>query len=411
MDTRRNISTFLLLTISVVSIGLFSFYSPQKEVEIIEDNYRIEELEDRPVSTTDQIVSFELYEDSENAILHLILSGTYGSIVLSPEMTDTTPVFVIPASFTKKAGTVAYHLVRNKQTIQKGTFKLLPNLEKLGAIETYLGPRSIVANVRDYSMLVSIPTDTLDNLLPDKTEVQLKSQFKTAITTTTHNLSSGVAWKRIFAPLKTGRLSTGSTLENRSSKELIADIFPDTAQDFTIMIENNHSYADGNEIITFKTTQIKDAHDNIMTDGTLVTFYIRDNSGAYWQTNASTVNGYAFAKALHPQSPSTWQINAAINGIAQSPEIKQTFKAIIETIPVRISKNREIVVGPLTSYLGQLVQNGIGVSLEINKMIYKGLTKNGNAQFYLKEEDYPKGEYTFKIKTLGLETIKKITLD
>lgn len=411
MHTPKNFISFLIIAITAMSFGSLSFYSEQEEVVTITSSYRIEEIADRRVSTEEQVVSFLKYDDTGATDLHLLLSGTYGSVVLVPEMKNTNPVFIIPSSFTKHAGTVIYHLIQKGETIQEGAFKLLPDTENLGPIETYLGPRSIVANVRDYTMLVSIPTDTLDNMLPDSTQINLKSQFKNTITTTTHNLSSGMAWKRIFSPLQIGRVSTGSTLGNRSSKELIADVFPDTAQDFTITAAPNHTYADGNEIITFSTSQIRDAHNNVMTDGTLVTFFVQNSSGAYWQTNASTVNGYAFAKALHPQTPSTWQITAAINGIAQSPEIRQKFTAIIETIPVTISENRTVKVGPLTSYLGQLVQNGISVSIEINDTTREGLTENGIVKFYVKEEEFPNGVYTLKVNTLGLEAIKKITLN
>lgn len=411
MSRHKHIISLLGIAAIAVSLGLLSFNKLQADQEVSPEVLLLQPLADRTVSTEEQYLFFQTPESTDITSVQLVLSGTYGSIVITPELLDNKPLFVIPSSFTKHAGVVTYHLVQQEQSLQQGTFNLLPATENLGAVETYLGPRSIVANVRDYTMLVSIPTDTLDNMLPDSTQVLLKSQFKNSITTTDHYLSNGFAWKRIFSPLKTGRLSTGSTLEDRSSKELIADIFPDTAQDFSITTERNHDFADGNEIITFQTTQIKDAQGNVMTDGTLVTFYMKDSDGAQWQTNASTVNGYAFAKALHPQSPSTWQITAAITGIAQSQEIIQDFKSIVKEIPLRIDSKRQVIVGPLTSYLGQLVQDGITVSLHINGVSHEARTRNGKALVPLKKEEYPAGEYSITIKTLGLETTKNIKLD
>lgn len=411
MKNIKNIPVLLLVATVVISILLFSFLKPQQTTQETQGTFKIEKITDTIVSTNEIKVRFEIYDTIREDEIYLIVSGTYGSIILMPEITTKDSIFRIPPVFTKRAGVISYHLVQKGKTIQEGTFKLLPDIQHIGAIETYLGPRSIVANKRDYTMLVSIPTDKLDNMLPDSTQVNLNTQFKNIITTTNHNLSSGFAWKRIAAPLKTGRLSTGSTLQNHSSKELVADVFPDVALDFSITATSNHNYADGNEIITFETTQIKDAHDNIVTDGTLITFFMKDETGAFWQTNASTVNGYALAKALHPQSPSTWKINAAIKGIAQSQEIDQTFTSIIDVIPVTVIQNRNIVVGPLTSYLGQLVQEGIDVSLEINSNSYNLFTKNGEVTFHLKQEDYPKGDYTIIIQTLGHKTTQKITID
>lgn len=410
MSRSKHIIPLLGIAAIAVGLGLLSFHKLQADQEVSPEVLLLQPLADRTVSTEEQYLFFQTPESTDITSVQLVLSGTYGSIVITPELLDNKPLFVIPPSFTKQAGVVTYHLVQQQQSIQQGTFNLLPATENLGAVETYLGPRSIVANVRDYTMLVSIPTDTLDNMLPDSTQVLLKSQFKNSITTTDHYLSNGFAWKRIFSPLKTGRLSTGSTLEDRSSKELIVDIFPDTAQDFSITTERNHDYADGNEIITFQTTQIKDAHGNVMTDGTLVTFYMKDSDGAQWQTNASTVNGYAFAKALHPQSPSSWQVAAAITGIAQSQEITQDFKSIVKEIPLQID-SRQVIVGPLTSYLEQLVQDGITVSLHINGISLEARTRKGKAVVPLKKEEYPAGEYSITIKTLGLETTKNIKLD
>ena len=196
------------------------------------------------------------------------------------------------------------------------------------------------------------------------------------------------------------------TRDNTKLQQQLAE-----AQDFSITTSTNHGYADGNEIITIKTSQIKDSQGNTITDGTLVTFSIQDDLCTYWQVQATTVNGFAFAKALHPQIPTSWRINASIIGIAQSEEILQSFEPILETIPVTITADRMIVVGPLTSYLGQLVPEGIDVSLTIGDKVFKEHTKNGKVTFAIKEGIYPKGDYLLKIETLGLEHKRLIKLD
>ena len=410
MKRHTHISHLLLYMSILICFGMSSCKEEPFEVKATPITLSINNIEDTTV--TEKGIYITTMGDTTIAAgqAYLIVSSTYATIVIEPEAINNTPQFYIPPSFTKRSGVVNYSLYLNDKVTQEGSFRLLPNPTQLGTVETYLGPRSIVANVRDYTMLVSIPTDTLDNTLPDNTEVALKSQFKSNITTTSHELTSGFVWKRIYAPLKTGRVSTGSTIENISSKELVADVFPDVAQDFTITASSNHNYADGNEIITFNSSQIRDAHGNVMTDGTLVTFFMTNARGAHWQITASTINGYAFAKALHPHFPTTWNVRAAATGIAQSKSITQEFTAIIDSIPAPQITERNLTVGPLTSYLGQLVQNGIDVQITVNNNTYNGLTKNGSAVFYLKEEDYPAGTYDVNIETLGLEATYKITI-
>ena len=404
------ISSFAIVALSLLT--LICSCADKAAVKTIEHTaITLDDIGDQMVTDKGLYISIKTGSALDEQIVYLILSSTYATIVVEPEILDNTAQFYIPPSFTKRSGVVNYSLYSNENISQEGEFTLLPDTNHLGTIETYLGPRSIVANVRDYTMLVSIPTDTLDNTLPDNTQVALKSQFKSAVTTTTHPITSGFVWKRISSPLRTGRVSTGSTLENISSKELVADVFPDVAQNFRIEANSNHNYADGNEIISFQSTQIRDEHGNVMTDGTLVTFYMTDATGAHWQNKASTVNGYAFAKALHPQSPTTWNVRAAVTGIAQSNTITQQFKSIITSIPTPTITERNLTIGPLTSYLGQLVQNGIDVSVTIGKETRNGQTKNGEATFYLKEENYPAGTYDVVVRCLGLESNTQISID
>ncbi len=316
-------------------------------------------------------------ELSDTETVKLVVSGTYGTTILQPEKSGERWVFSIPPAISTRAGMVEWRLVQHQKTVQSGEFELMPTVKNLGKLENYLGPRSIVASERDYTMQIAIPTDSLDNMLPDRTQLSLNHQFKNQITKTPASLKNGFAWQRIQAPLTTGRITVSSTLQNISSKELVADVFPDVAIDFQIIVDQNHTYADGNEITTFKTSRITDKHGNVMTDGTLVQFFMSDASGTQWQTMGSTINGYAFAKAIHPQTPTTWQVKAVIQGIAESPDLEVTFKSVIEEIPVRLQKDKTLIVGPLTSYLGQIIPDGVQVTIDIEGKNHVLLTENG----------------------------------
>ncbi|MEQ3654976.1 MAG: hypothetical protein ABNH00_03835 [Dokdonia sp.] len=337
----------------------------------------------------------------------LSVSTALGATILTPKHTETGDHFYIPSEISKNAGIVNYSLIVDGELLEKDSFLLRPEVSQLATVETYAGPRSIMATTRDYSMLVSIPTDTYDNLLPDDTSIKLYSQFKNTITKSDKKLRLGFAWQRIPAPLETGRISTASTIKNIASQELAIDVFPDLAQDFSIAVSRNHTYADGNQICTFSTSQIKDQYNNIVPDGTLVTFFVNDDHERYWQFTATTVNGYAFAKALHPEIPSTWTVQATMMGIAKSQQTDITFDAILDMLPVTIEENK-IMVGPLHSYMRQLVQDGVRVDLILGDVVNTALTKNGMATFELEGQAKRQKPYQIEVKTLGL--IQSITV-
>jgi len=344
----------------------------------------------------------------------LIWSSSYGTTIFTLDYEDSgLSCFSIPKSYTQQAGEVFWQLVSEQQLVDQGVLTILPDSSIIGEVATYLGPRSITANPRDYTMLVSVPTDHYDNLLPENTAVVLKTHYQGVTKTTDYGVEQGIVWQRIPAPLQSGRMSTTATVGAQSGKELVVDVFPDLATSFTIAATLIHPYADGNEQLTLKTSQIKDVYGNIIDDGTLITFLIENEQGQLWQTTGTTIQGFAFAKALHPETPSQWHIKAVIEGIVESPSIDITFKSILNEIMIGFSEDqRAITVGPLTSYLGQRIPDGIQVQLFISESDtpMEMATVDGFARFTLPEALYPAGDYTVEIQTLGITRTQKLFL-
>lgn len=409
---RKLVSNITFWALIVMTAIIYSCSEKQKieKTAIAADAFKIVTPIDQVVTKNGIKIKFQSYNNDDFELLEFVVSGTYGTTVIKPQLHQDQLVIHIPKVIYQHAGIIEWKLIAGETTLERGSFKLLPNIKQLKTVENYVGPRSIIANERDYTMLVSIPVDSLDNMLPDQTVVQMSKQFKGDITSTKKEIKSGFTWQRIPAPLTTGRLITGSTLQQISSKELVVDIFPDIAVPFKITKSSNHNYADGNEIIILKTDQIKDSHGNIMTDGTLVTFFIKDDRDNSWQTTSSTVNGYSFAKALHPQAPSTWTVKGVITGMVESQELEIRFESIIDEIHFSFSENKTVTIGPLTSYLGQLVPDGIPVQLKIDgsEIILK--THNGIATYTFDTKIIEPNTYDIQIKTLGLTTTKFIEL-
>ena len=394
----------ILLSCSVV----LGSWKSKLEVSKNEGFNEIRILEPDNQVVRDDVILISINSEAHKSMgsIKLVVAGTYGTSVLKPTEKKAKWYFEIPPSISRRTGVIDWNLVDDQKVLQSGQFQLTSLTQKLGQLENYLGPHSIVASERDYTMVVAIPTDSLDNLLPDGTTLSLNYQFKNEIVRSPARLNHGFAFQRIPAPLSTGRITVGSTLQNISSKELVADVFPDIAVDFQITVDQDHNYADGNAITTFKSSQITDMHGNIMTDGTLVEFFMGDEYGNYWQTMGSTINGYAFAKALHPQIPATWNVRAVIHGIAESPELNVTYKSVIDSIPVRLQKEKTLIVGPLTSYLGQIIPDGVQVSIEIDGIKHNLLTESGMVKIV--HEGKLDLDETINITALGVTKTSKI---
>ncbi|MFT5678162.1 MAG: hypothetical protein ACI825_000042 [Planctomycetota bacterium] len=340
----------------------------------------------------------------------LQLSSSYGVLVLSKNEKDNTLEFTVPAFISKKSGWVQWNFIVQGAILDTGSFEIIPNTSFNEIAESYIGPPSIVAGGKDFTMLVVAATDIYDNLLPNDTPVIINEQRRATKTSYALKIKNRIAWKRIFSPEKKGRLFATALIENSASKEMSIDIFANQPQNFTISYEQPHPFADGNQILTLSTSTLKDQYNNIITDGTLIQFTGVDRKEQVFRTSAITINGVATAKLLYPNHPTTWEIKAAVPGIATSPVITIDFESILNEFKLQFSNNnRSIKVGPLTSYLGQLIPDGAAVIVVITKEqeSLEVSSKDGFAIFSIPEDYYPAGTYNFTITTLGIS--KRIT--
>ncbi|MBU2938182.1 hypothetical protein KO494_01395 [Lacinutrix sp. C3R15] len=336
----------------------------------------------------------------------LYCSNSYGSTLVEALLKNNVIQYKIPENITKKTGVVLWKLLQEKESVS-GQFNLNPKAE-VATIETYIGPPSIEAGETDYTMLVVIPTDSLDNPVPTNTKVNAKFQFlaseeKEAIFT--KNL---IAYKNIYSKRKSGRMLVSSESLGVNSKEFTIQVWAAIPTDFKISAKRPHNYADGNQVTTFATSVIKDKQDNVVSDGTFVTFFITTENGNILKTTGTTIKGIATSKMIHPDFKDTWNIKAYIDGMAESDTITLNYQSVIDDFDIAFTnKNRKILVGPLQSFMKQMIPDGLQVKLLIykNNTLVDTITKtsfNGYVTFNLKPAVYQNGNYNFRVETAGI---------
>ncbi|MCG1036567.1 hypothetical protein [Polaribacter sargassicola] len=390
---------YFLLFFQLVIISSFS-------QEIITKNTLVSLLSTQTEYTvSDKIILDFKTKDNNNYTLYC--SNSYGSSVIKPIISEEKISFEIPFFLSKKRGILSWKLINNKE-ILSGNITLKPKQQPT-SIETYLGPPSIDAGGLDYTMLVVIPTDSLDNPIIDNSKVTVKHQFlqsekKEAILT-----DKLIGYKNIYSPTKSGRMIISSESYGLNSKEFDVNIMPAIATDFKIFVDRNHEYADGNQITTFYTSIIRDKNKNIISDGSYIEFYITNKEGGILKTAATTINGVAHAKIIHPDFEDIWKIKAYFIGIAESNTLTIKYKKVIDDYIVSFKENNRVVnVGPLESFMGQIIPDGLSVKLSIYKKdilinaLYKE-SNNGFASFFLDPNIYEKGQYQIIIETAGIK--------
>jgi hypothetical protein len=339
----------------------------------------------------------------------LYCSSSYGSTLIVPTYKSKSLIYDVPFNISSKIGLVNWKLTYENSSVS-GKFHIHPKKE-VSSMETYIGPPSIEAGGTDYTMLVVIPTDSLDNPFPENTLVLAKHQFLNSEKSEEIFTEDLISYKTIYSEKESGRLLVSSEALGINSKEFSVAVFPAIPIDFKISATRPHDYADGNQVTTFSTSILVDQHNNIVSDATYVTFFITNEKGNILKTSGATINGIATSKMIHPDYETEWSVKAYVDGIAESELIILRYKQVIKDFEVVFSENnRVITVGPLQSFMKQIIPDGLQVKLLIykNETLFKTETKTsfeGFVNFNLKPDIYKNDSYTIVVKTAGLEKI------
>lgn len=353
-------------------------------------------------------IEFAFYSKVETEKPQLFIIHSYGKTVLESAFEKGNYIFEIPEIYTQKTGTISWFLIIENKTILNGTFEIIPNNKTKTKIENYLGPRSIMAGGKEFSMMVCVPTDSYDNPKLENTPVLLQYQFLQNITDTNLKTKNFIAWFNIYSPNKSGKLLVSTACETTNTKEIETEVYPNIASNFTINFTRNHDFADGNQITNFTSSVIKDEFGNTVSDGTLVSFIIKTKNNLVLKTFGTTINGIATAKILHPDHPEIYIVKGYITGIAESNSLTIDYKPVLSNFNYHFSnQNRTLTVGPIKSFMNQLVPDGIKVVVKIyreDKLIatLQEDSSKGLAKFTFPTDFYSNKTYRFEISTLGI---------
>ncbi len=335
----------------------------------------------------------------------LYCTNSYGATLVAPLLESNRLTYNIPQNIANKIGVVHWKLLQN-EGVPSGTFTMYPKSE-VATMETYIGPPSISAGGIDYTMLVVIPTDSLDNPMPVHTLVKAKHQFLDLEKNDTIYTKNLIAYKNIYSKIESGRMLVSSESLGTNSKEFTVDVSAAIPTNFNISVKRPHDYADGNQITTFTTSVIRDKQGNVVSEGTFVTFFIKNSKGNVLKTSGITISGVATAKMIHPDYEDYWTIKAYVRGMAESNVLHINYKQVIKDFKVSFSKNNRVIqVGPLQSFMQQLIPDGLQVTLKVYKdstlvETQSSTSYKGFVDFKLKPFVFENGNYTLRIETAG----------
>lgn len=367
----------------------------------------ITELHTTNTYTADEEIILK-FKANEPTNIALVIKSSYGISIINSEKKEDTLVFKIPSFLSKKRGVINYKLVFNRQEIYSGNLHVKASKVIKEPLESYLGPTSITAGGKDYGMFTIIPADKYDNPIEDSTLVTTKHQFLNLEKDSELFIDDFIVWKNIYSYQKSGRILVSANTNNLASKEFTLDVFPSQAQDFKLNVSKKHEYADGNQIVEFFTSEIKDEYGNTISDGRIVEFSILTNHNEQLRASGTTIKGVARGYMVHPVKASLWKAQAFIPEMAESDELALEFKPAVKDYTITFTEDkRNIKVGAILSFMNQIIPDGAMISLSVYRSgtlieTFTNFSSKGFVEFYLSDDFFPKGEYTLEIIGMGI---------
>ena len=268
-----------------------------------------------------------------------------------------------------------------------------------------IGGRSIIADGAHWSMVVGVPFDVFGNPVADGTPIRIQALHPgDHLEEKQVEVSHGLGWMKVFSGTQAGRTIISIQAGGAHGPEGDLSEVPGWPVDFSINPPPAQLPADGRQLITLSTSILRDKYNNILPDGTLVTFQVESSLGDRRVIPTFTIGGVAEAPLQAANQPEILNVWATLYGV-ESPHLQIGFTPgpAVGTFPLAASidaQNQSIILqaGPLLGALGQYVPDGTVVLFRLTDQTgqyewLSGVASDGHAQAELRLSSLVAGNY------------------
>ena len=325
----------------------------------------------------------------------LLLFGTYGSSVLEAPLIDGVATFALDETLTRFAGQVQLQANWGRAAAQ-ATLQIEPGAA-VEPLVTLVGPRSILADGRHWAMVVTLPQDQFANGVADGTRVTLQILHPSPHVISNQGANSQetsnqgtekpgesanrevievraaklLTWARLYSRTTTGRVYLAATTGAAHSMQQSLLVVPGPPAPFTLTADPLQLTADGEQLITVRTSPLQDNFGNLLFDGTAITFVAEEGSGSRRTLPAQLIAGRAMVQLQAPSRPGPVSVRAFVLDQA-SPPLRLDFgeglalAAITVTVTIN-SEDVQLRAGPLLGLLNQYIPDGSEVTFTVQR--------------------------------------------
>lgn len=390
----------ILLTLSVVLYLAITFLAcSEKNIKKI-DVKRNVQLKVSPLSNSynaGDVVRLKL--DGTNIkgeSIFIFWESVLGDKIFTQKMLLDDMIFSFPKELCKKSGSVNIRVSHNGKIIAR-TKTSIKALNAKHKMDPFIGPKSIGVDHNINSMLVCYAKDKYGNPVENNTEISFHFQSikddQQTVVSETNNL---IAYMFFENPKETKKYLIGANCGDANMVEQEIYFFNGPPENVSFNLVDYYPYADDRHLIHLRTNSVKDAYGNVVADGTLIDFIVKENNIQVGLFKSYTISGIANVFINNPDHPTKYTITSTKSDEEQ--ELILQFEENIISCPIKQS-GRKLTIGPVIAHLGQFVSDGTIVNIKIYDEVHGIQLDNGLATFELNEY------YSEKSKTSALVSV------
>ena len=348
--------------------------------------------------------------------MQLLVMNKWGTKILLPISDGEKLYFNTSDVLFEEAGEIELMLLAGAEVLDKHKFEVLP-LAGVNLIESYLGPKTIIVNSSEKSMLTNVINDKYGNPVKDGTPIEYSLRYPGS----SDNLDKVVETEHLVSYVQfrskelTGKIIVGAKSTDASIREQEVRVIAGPPSKVEIEVVEWFPYADSRQMVWLRTNIIRDEFQNVVADGTEIKFEVEDASLGNNEYKSFTIGGIANVYIENPSKETTWNVVAKTYDGVTSNLLNLNFESNIESIAFDYDRrNHKIKVGPIISGLGQHVNDGTEVSLTISKgdkkIRYEMESQDGHCEIKLKGRRFAHGTYALALEVGGEKSTKNLVI-
>lgn len=336
-----------------------------------------------------EIEVFGLIDNPGIDAIELTVDNGYALRRFTTATVDGRAVFRVPPAESPESGVV-------RLTALQGTRAAVAEVEiepgpAVDPHDLYLGPRTVIADGIDFTMIVAVPEDEFGNPIATGTDVNFvvtRPDLSVEIDErVTENLLS---FDRITARTVTGKTRVSVNVNDATGREMTFLEVAGLPDPFAVRVIDPAIPADGVSIVRVRTDELADEFGNLLPDGTDVILDVSGVTGRR-RIKGETIKGVAEFSVEAPSRSGRIELQATASG-RNSEVLVVDFPNAVADLPVVTAPHLdgiELTIGPVITTRGSYVAEGTQARITTESRSWLVPLGEGLATFVVPKTDQP----------------------